>query len=78
MHVTYLQRNEQSDCFHRIISSVDVIPHEEVICIGRFATDAKQLHKIVELAVDIATHCHRTLDILNICFLRENLLRLNI
>ena len=51
---------------HRIISSVDVVSHEEIICIWRFSTDAEQLHQIMELTVNISTNGNRAADRLHI------------
>ena len=50
----YFEADKKCYCLHRVISTIDVITHEEVIRIGRAATDFEELHKIVELAVDIA------------------------
>ncbi len=44
---------------HRVVAAVDVVAHEQVVGVGRVAADAEQLHEVVELAVDVATHCDR-------------------
>ena len=50
------------DRFDAVVSSVDVVAHEKVICVGRLAADAEKLHEVVELAMDISTHRDRTVD----------------
>ena len=54
----YFKADEKCYCLHRVVSTIDVIAHEEVIRIRRAATDFEELHKIVELAVDIAADSH--------------------
>jgi len=70
--------HEQRHCFYRVITSVDVITHEQVICIWRFASDFKELHKIMELSVNISANCDRTFDWLHIAFLRQDFLGLKL
>jgi hypothetical protein len=55
--VANLQRDKQSDCFNRIVTSVNVVSHEEVVCVWGLATNLEELFQIVELAVDIPTNC---------------------
>ena len=34
---------------YRVVASVDVVAHEEVVGIGGLATDAEELHQVVKL-----------------------------
>ena len=54
----YFEADEKCDGLHRVVSTIDVITHEEVISIRRAATDLEKLHQIVELAVDVAADCN--------------------
>ena len=36
------------------VSSVYVVPEEEVLCGGRRTSDLEKLHQVVELAVDVS------------------------
>ena len=47
------------DRFDAVVSSVDVVAHEKVICVGRLAADAEKLHEVVELTVYVAAYSHR-------------------
>jgi len=38
------------------VSSIDIVSQKEIPRLGRVATHFEQLHKIVVLAVDVATH----------------------
>lgn len=69
-----LEGHQQRHCLHRVVAAIDVVTHEQVICVGRPSTYSEQLHKIVKLSVDIAAHCHRAFYFLNVRLLSENLL----
>lgn len=70
----YLKRNKESHCLHRIVASVHIVSHEEVVSVWRLAPDLKQLHQVMELTVDVATDCHRTSHLLHVGLLGQNLL----
>lgn len=72
----YLERDEQCDSLDAVVSTVHVIPHEQVVGVGRAAPDAEQLHQVVELPVDIPAHGHGTFHLLHVRLLREDLLSL--
>ena len=57
--VAYFQGHQESDCLDRVIASVNIIAHEEIVCFGRRTTDLEKFTKIVELAVDVAANSHR-------------------
>ena len=38
-----LQYNQQGHSFNRIVTSVHIVPHKQVICVRQFASNAKQL-----------------------------------
>ena len=46
------------------ISAVHIVSKEEIACLIWWSANFEQLHKIIELAVDVTTHCnialHRT------------------
>ena len=73
----YLKRNQESNCLHRVVASVNIVSHEEVVCVWRLPPNLKQLHQVVKLAVDISTDCHRTPHLLNIGLLCQDFLGLN-
>lgn len=39
--VSELERNKQGDSFYRIVSTIDVVPHEKIVCVWRVSTDAE-------------------------------------
>jgi hypothetical protein len=48
--VTELEGDEKRDCLNRVVASVDIVTHEEVVRVGRVATDAEELGQIVLLS----------------------------
>ena len=50
--------DEQGYGLDRVVSSVDVVTHEEVVGIGRVSTNLEELTQVVELTVDVAADGH--------------------
>jgi len=73
----YLQRNQQRHGFDAVVAAVDVVSHEEVVSVGRLASDLEQLHQVVKLAVDISAHRDGTFHLLHVGLLRQNLTSLH-
>merc|ERR1719234_972014 len=71
---SYFQSHQQSYRFDTVVASVDIVAHEEVICVRRLATNTEKLHKVVELTMYVATYSHRTFHLLDVALLAQNLL----
>lgn len=71
--VSYFKGNEQGDCLDAVMSSIDVVAHEEVVTFRNFASDFKEFHEIMELSVDISADNDGCSDGDNIGFLSEDL-----
>lgn len=52
--ISELERDEQRDRLDRVVSSVDIVAHEQVVCVGRVASDPEQLRQIVLWVRDVA------------------------
>lgn len=78
LFLKYLKRNQKCNSLHRIVASVNIISHEEVISVRRFPSYLKQLHQVVKLSVDISTHCHWASHLLHIGLFCQDLLGLRI
>ena len=72
----HFQANQQCDCLYTIVASVDVVSHEQVVCVGRASSYLKELHQVVELPVDVATDGHRALDRLHVDLALQDFFRL--
>jgi hypothetical protein len=51
---TDFESDQEGDGLDRVVASVYVIAHEEVICVRRVAAYAEELLQVVELAMDVA------------------------
>ena len=50
--------------FDTVIASVDIVAHEEVICVWRLAANTEKVHKVVELTMYVAAYGHRTFHLM--------------
>jgi len=65
---TDFESDEEGDGFDGIVTSVYVISHEEVICVGRVSAYTEEFLEVVELAVDVAANSDGTPYRLHIAF----------
>lgn len=86
--ISQFERDEQRDRLYRVVSSIDVIAHEQVIRVGRVSTDPEQLRQVVlrclsvqstkvlrathELTVYVSTNGHGASDGLHIRLLHQH------
>uniref|UniRef100_A0A182TQU7 Uncharacterized protein n=1 Tax=Anopheles melas TaxID=34690 RepID=A0A182TQU7_9DIPT len=61
---------QQSYGFYRIIATIDVIAHEQIVSVRRSSTYPKQLHQVVELSMNVSTYCNRAFYLLYVGLLR--------
>jgi len=64
--VADFEGDEESDGLHRIVASIHVIAHEQVIRIRTLTAYLEQLHEVVKLAMDIAADGDGTSDFLHV------------
>lgn len=60
------QCDEKCDSLDTVVASIDVITHEQVVCIGWLTANLEQLTQIVELTVNVTANGHRSADLLNV------------
>lgn len=70
---TYLKTYKECDSFHRIIASVHIVSHEQVVCVGWLPSNSEELHEVMKLAMDVATYCDWASYLLDIRFLGQYL-----
>jgi len=71
--VSNLENDEESDCLNRVVASIDVISHEEIVVVGELTTNFEKFFQIVELSVDISTDSHGGSNWLHVTLVDENL-----
>lgn len=89
VRISDLEHEEEQECLHRIEAAVHEVAHEDVICFGALSSDLEQFHQVEELAMDISTdltgqssasalmaYGNRTVNILDVSLVHQNLLRL--
>lgn len=58
---------------HRVVTPVDIITHEQIVCVRSPATYPKQLHEVVELPMHVSAHRYRTAYWLHIGLLQKHI-----
>ena len=72
----HFEADQKCDCFYTVVASVDVVSHEQIVCVGRAASYLKELHQVVELPMDVATDGHWALDRLHVDLALQDFFRL--
>ena len=73
--IACFEQYHKSNALYRIVTSIHVIPHEEVVRIRRESTDLEELHQVVKLTMNIAHDCNGTGNVGHIAFIRQYCLR---
>jgi len=56
--VTHLQGDQQSHRLHRVVATIHVVTHEEVVGVWGLASNFEKFFQVVELAVNITANCY--------------------
>ena len=64
-----LEGDQEGDGLHAVVAPVHVVPHEEIVCVGRLSADLEEFHQVVELTMNISADSHRALDGLDVALL---------
>uniref|UniRef100_A0A0A9E2L4 PP2Ac-4-Phosphatase 2A isoform 4 belonging to family 2 n=1 Tax=Arundo donax TaxID=35708 RepID=A0A0A9E2L4_ARUDO len=59
LRVPHLKCNQKRYSLNRVIATINIIPHKQIICIWTLSTNPEKFHKIMELPMNITTNCHR-------------------
>lgn len=71
VRIANLEAEEQEEGFERVETPVDEVAHEEVVRVRDVTADPEEFHKVVELAVDVATYRHGCVDRDHVAFFDE-------
>ena len=64
--VAHLEGDEKSDSLDRVVATIDVVTHEEIIGVGRLATNLEEFAQIVELTVNVTADGHWCTHLLHV------------
>ena len=60
--IPYFQNKQECDCFYRVVSSINVVSHKEVVGVWALTSVFEQFNQVVKLAMDVTTDSDRTTD----------------
>jgi len=73
VRIADFQANEEGDCLDRVLASVDIVAHEEVVVIWQLSSDVEELFKIKELTMDVTANGNWGTNRYNVFFMFQNL-----
>lgn len=76
LRIPRLEYQEQGKGLQAVVSSVNKVTHEDVVCVGQLTSCAEELKEVIELTVDITTDGDRAVDRLHVRLLEQELLDL--
>ena len=74
VRVSDLEGDEESHSLNGVVSSVDVVSHEEIVVFGQLTSNSEKFFEIIELTVNITTDGDGSSDWLDIALVYENFL----
>ena len=54
--IPHFESDQQCDSLHTVVTSVDIVAHEQIVGFWHLTSYSEQLHQIVELAMDVPTN----------------------
>jgi L-ribulose-5-phosphate 3-epimerase UlaE len=71
VRIADFEAEEKEKGFEGVEASVDEIAHEKIICVWNVAADSEEFHQVMELAVNVAAYCNRSVHRNHIAFFNE-------
>ena len=59
--VANLKCDQERHTLEGVVTTIDVVTHEQIVCVRGLAADAEELHQVEELAMDITANSDRRL-----------------
>ena len=72
-----LQGNKECHSLNRVVTTIDVVTHEQVVRIRWLSTNFEQLSKVMELSVDVSADCDGRTYLLDIRLINKDFFCLN-
>jgi hypothetical protein len=61
--VANLKCDQERHTLEGVVTTIDVVTHEQIVCVRGLAADAEELHQVEELAMDITANSDRRLHL---------------
>ena len=71
-----LESDEESDSLDGVVATINIIAHEQVVGVGRVATNLEEFSQVVELTVDVTTDSHGGAHLLHVRLVDQDLFSL--
>lgn len=55
---SHLQGQKKQKCFHTVVTAINEVTQEQVVCVRALSSDLEQLDQIVKLAVNITANLY--------------------
>ena len=62
----HLKGDQERDCLDRVVASIDVVTHEQVVGVRGLPSNFEELAQIVELTVDVTADGHWGANLLHV------------
>jgi len=70
------QSDKECHSLDRVVTTIDVVAHEQVVGIRWLSTNLEQFSEIMELPMDVSTNCDGCTDLLDIRLVNKDFFRL--
>ena len=71
-----LKGHQEGYSLNRVVATIDVVTHEEVVSVRGLSSDLEQLAQVVELSVDVTADGHWGAHLLHVRLIYQNFFRL--
>ena len=69
---TDLKCDKESHSLNRVVSSIDIVTHEQVVGLWRASSNLEKFSQVMELSVDVSTDCDWSLNWLHIWLVNQD------
>ena len=72
-----LKGNKKSHSLNWVVTTVDIVAHEQIVRVRRLSTNFEKLSEVMELTVDVSADCDGSTDLLDVRLVNKDFFRLN-
>ena len=68
----HLKGDQERDCLDRVVASIDVVTHEQVVGVRGLPSNLEELAQIMELSMDVTTDGHWGAHLLHVRLVNQD------